>query len=425
MKKSFLLILISLFFTVFLTAGCKLVDNSDDDIIEIWGKTNSELVKHFLPNIELKKGLYPTQNQLYIAHIAFTNFKAFLERQKDLKDRDSSYISISNKEIVTRLITYCDENIRSIEDIVNKGKQIPVEEKKELYSTIQRNVYFILDDMLELDHNCSKEFKSSIFIYINSLLMLIMIVVVLSVVLVFILASDAKEKTIQVEQSKDYVTHVLMAQEEERSRLSRELHDTIAQDLRSLFSHTAEFSDSRTASEVKEKQQECLNQIRAICYKLSPPDLEENDIKTALEEMVQGFQKKTKIETRLTVVDDVDFSGFDQDDLLNIYRVVQESLTNIEKHSKASEATILFRLAPLSNSLDEKKTQLVIIISDDGKGMHEHLLSKINSQKKETVVKGHFGIKNIKERVFLLNGQIKYSSFQDCGTEIKIQVPLK
>lgn len=99
-----------------------------------------------------------------------------------------------------------------------------------------------------------------------------------------------------------------------------------------------------------------------------------------------------------------------------------ELLTNIEKHSGASEVTLLIR-GP-SNS-DKLKGGLLIFISDDGKGLDSKLLEQMNSTKITSIKNLHFGLQNIKLRLNEIGGNIKYLSEPGEGTEVQIKIGKK
>jgi two-component system NarL family sensor kinase len=98
-------------------------------------------------------------------------------------------------------------------------------------------------------------------------------------------------------------------------------------------------------------------------------------------------------------------------------QIISELLTNIEKHSGASEVTVLIR-NPSGN--DKITDGLVIYISDNGKGIEENLLKEMNSKKISGIKNRHYGIQNIKLRLKKTGGSIKYISDPGEGTEVEI-----
>ena len=102
---------------------------------------------------------------------------------------------------------------------------------------------------------------------------------------------------------------------------------------------------------------------------------------------------------------------------LNFYRIIQEILNNAEKHSKATELSILIK----EEKVDDKR-YIHLIVTDDGVGIDKPILDSIKEQKIITT-KNHFGLKNIIQRVQLLNGKIEFTSDKEFGTEISVIFP--
>ena len=128
-----------------------------------------------------------------------------------------------------------------------------------------------------------------------------------------------------------------------------------------------------------------------------------------------------EFEFRIVAEDSVDFSVWSAENKLHIYRIIQEALQNIQKHAHASEVTVLFRDCHSENA-PNKNAHLKIIITDDGIGMSNKLVNEINNGSFKSAQNLHFGIRNIIERVQLLGGKIKYSSEENCGTQIKVEI---
>ena len=100
----------------------------------------------------------------------------------------------------------------------------------------------------------------------------------------------------------------------------------------------------------------------------------------------------------------------------NLFRVIQEALTNIEKHSYATQASIFIKKADSSGS---GKRALLIYITDDGIGCNQNELAKKLKSKE------HLGLRGMKDRMELIGGQIEFFTAQNDGMEIKIELPLE
>jgi signal transduction histidine kinase len=221
------------------------------------------------------------------------------------------------------------------------------------------------------------------------------------------------------EESISLNAKILQAQEAERTRLSRELHDTVAQDLK-YTSLLAEKIPSRELSEqIRSNQSKCIEEIRAMCYNLSPPDFDTTDFPNALKQLCATFKKLANIEIRLSIPDETDFSFLDYNKSLNIYRLVQECLNNVYHHAQAQEVTVFLR-----NRKD--KAGLSIFITDDGCGMDERLVNLLNEPSGKITTKDgseHFGVRSMKERIHLLGGELIFNSMSGEGTEVIIYIP--
>ena len=206
-------------------------------------------------------------------------------------------------------------------------------------------------------------------------------------------------------------------QEEERRRISLELHDSVAQQMRYVSILAEKISDKDLSKEIKRNQSECIENIRNACYTLSSINIDKRSFESVLKNAMDNFQKRTKINTSLVITPDSDFNLIPQSFFHHIFRIILELLTNIEKHSRATEVTVLIR-----NSLSSDKIQsgLMIFVSDDGQGIDEKTLETLNSKRIENAKNLHFGVQNIKLRLNEINGTIKYYSEKGEGTEVKL-----
>jgi len=206
---------------------------------------------------------------------------------------------------------------------------------------------------------------------------------------------------------------VLNIQEEDRQRIARDLHDTSLQNLAHLV-HKIELCGmyidvdpikaKLELAVVGKNLREVIDEIRNIIFDLRPMSFDDLGLKFAFEQMLEKFNETKSYDIK-TNIDDV---SCDNDIILvGIFRVVQECLNNIKKHSKAN--TIIF-------SCKQKDLLCIIDIEDDGEGFtKEEVENKRNK---------HFGISVMEERISLLGGRININSKKDSGTHIHIEVPL-
>ena len=261
-------------------------------------------------------------------------------------------------------------------------------------------------------------------------------------ILVVLNIKEGLEKDKMLYSSQVFLKHSILIQEAERKRISRELHDSVAQNLRYVSLLAENISDKDTAAKIIETQNQNIENIRNLCYNLTPPSITKDNLLSLVNVFAQKIFGKS-FQFRLIAENDVDFSCLNADELLNIYRIVQEALQNIKNHAGAKEVTVFFKRNPLAAEPVEPARQkaalskaisaramtaknprshLKIIISDDGCGMDEELVKEINSAIFEKSKESHFGVRNICERVKLLNGKVTFSSAPDFGTHITVEV---
>ena len=220
----------------------------------------------------------------------------------------------------------------------------------------------------------------------------------------------------QAQRQVRFLTHQLIkAQENERLRISRDLHDHIAQDLSTLkISLETLFVDQPAATRSKVAQltgilHRSIAAVRDMAYDLRPPGLDQLGLVKTLVLYCEDFGKAGDMEM------DVAAAGVDELNLeyeieINIYRLVQEALNNIKRHAGATRVTI--RLVASS-------PDIVIRIKDNGRGFD------VNDRQKWALKEKRMGLQSMVERVRLLEGKINIQSKPGQGTYILIEIPMK
>jgi two-component system NarL family sensor kinase len=208
---------------------------------------------------------------------------------------------------------------------------------------------------------------------------------------------------------------LLQLQDEERRRIGRELHDGMAQTVLAVNLSLAQVRQSSTslgepAERALEKARVLLQQmsreIRTLSYLLHPPLLDELGLVSALKEYVRGFSERSGIETEL--VFPKQFSRLPQFVEIALFRVVQESLANIQRHSGSDSATIRLREDPPAVTLE---------IIDYGRGMK--LAS--NGPAQPNVAHLGVGIPGMRERMAQLGGRLEIES-GPAGTTVRATI---
>ncbi|HEY4979871.1 MAG TPA: PAS domain-containing protein, partial [Candidatus Acidoferrum sp.] len=215
------------------------------------------------------------------------------------------------------------------------------------------------------------------------------------------------------EQSLHALTgRLISAQEEERSRIARELHDDFSQRLALLGIGLGQLWKKLPGSEVEERAsvldllrvtREVSSDIHALSHQLHSSKLEHVGLRPALAGLCQEISQKYKIEVRFPECECA--PDIPKDVALCLFRVAQEGLANVVKHSRSKEALVELRGNPAGVTLR---------ISDSGRGF-DPTLNKPNAG---------IGIIGMTERLRLVGGMLAVRSEPNCGTEIFAQVPL-
>jgi two-component system, NarL family, sensor histidine kinase DegS len=218
---------------------------------------------------------------------------------------------------------------------------------------------------------------------------------------------DAKRK-------QEFGFKIIEAQEEERKKLSREIHDGPAQMLANVMMRSdlidrvyRERGSDEALKEIKDLKRmvrNALYEVRRIIYDLRPMALDDLGLVPTLRKYLQTVEEYNK-STKITFFNLGEEKRLSTNLEVALFRLIQESVQNALKHSGASEIQV---------KLEIKKTHVLAVVKDNGKGFD------VTVQKE-----GTFGLMGMKERVELLEGEITIDSKTGSGTIIMIQVPIK
>jgi PAS domain S-box-containing protein len=232
---------------------------------------------------------------------------------------------------------------------------------------------------------------------------------------------DSQRKLQDSEKSlRELSFHLLRTQDEERRRIGRDLHDSLGQYLSVLKMKldclrcapaNLQPEDVEELNHCAQITEDAVKEVRTISYLLYPPMLEEMGLHSAISWYLDGFTKRSGIQTTFEVSPNL--GRLDPDVELAIFRVLQESLTNVHRHSGSTTASI--RL-----SLDDDT--FVMEISDQGKGAHSDTRLGENGQ---DGVGGHgVGLRGMRERMRQVGGKLDFCSSRK-GTVVTATVPIK
>jgi signal transduction histidine kinase len=206
--------------------------------------------------------------------------------------------------------------------------------------------------------------------------------------------------------------HLLRTQDEERRRIGREIHDSLGQYLSVLkmkIDSMTTASGSQEAAECGALIEECVKEVRTISYLLYPPMLEEMGLKSAIPWYLQGFSKRSGIKTTFEVPEDLE--RLPRDTELVLFRVLQESLTNVQRHSGSETAEV---------QILRDKDRVTLCVADHGKGVPPPVLEQGS---KDWMGSLGVGLRGMSERLRQLGGTLEISS-NESGTEVRASVPI-
>ncbi|MFZ0735126.1 MAG: response regulator [Candidatus Sulfotelmatobacter sp.] len=219
----------------------------------------------------------------------------------------------------------------------------------------------------------------------------------------------------QAEEIRNLSAKLLQIQDEERRHIARELHDSAGQTLAVLGMTLAQLTQQAKAKapeilhqvEVSEQiVQQLQQEIRTASYLLHPPLLDENGLTSALGWYMQGLKERTALDISLEASED--FGRIQGEVGLVIFRLVQECLTNIHRHSGSKTAVI---------RLNRDESTVTLEVRDEGKGISPERLAEIQSGGSGV------GIRGMRERVAQFSGTMRVES-DSSGTRIHVTIPI-
>ena len=209
---------------------------------------------------------------------------------------------------------------------------------------------------------------------------------------------------------RQHLERVIAAQEEERRRIARELHDSTSQSLTSLMvglrtlDTTCENPQMHSqAQELRQVVGQVLEDVHNLAVQLRPAVLDDLGLSAALERLIQDWQKRHHIPVDIVV----HLGGERLPEAIEtaLYRIIQEALTNVARHAQANSISVL---------IERRQQQVIAVIEDDGQGFD---IEQVQHQ-------GHLGLVGIRERSELLGGSLTIESGFQKGTSLYIQIPL-
>ncbi len=229
--------------------------------------------------------------------------------------------------------------------------------------------------------------------------------------------NELSHKMEGIQQRQMMAAQIIMAQEEERRRVAREIHDGPAQSMANVVLR-AEICEKLFHANRKEVVDElanlkvfvkdCLKEVRRIIFNLRPMTLDDLGLIPTLRRYLEELKDQEGLVTQF------EFAGeerrLENSYEVALFRMIQEALNNAKKHAQAERIIVKIQF-----KLDE----IILMVKDNGKGFD---LSKIMSEKTGKV---SFGLLSMKERIELINGKINIKTAPGAGTEIAVNIPMQ
>lgn len=214
------------------------------------------------------------------------------------------------------------------------------------------------------------------------------------------------ERTRQVQE---LTQRLILAGEAERERLSRDLHDSVAQTLwyakMAAENNADTLKEDQNPGELVELLDKAIGEVRTIAYGLRPPELDQMGFVQAVSQCCKEFSDITQIflDFEAHGVDNIKLSPVAE---VNLYRVLQEALNNIQQHAEASKVRVRFV---------GSFPCVILRVEDNGRGF--------DTDQAQDAADGHMGLRNMEERMRLLGGTMRVRSAPGAGTQLVFEVP--
>jgi signal transduction histidine kinase len=228
------------------------------------------------------------------------------------------------------------------------------------------------------------------------------------------LEREVMERKRAEEQLRQLSVRLMTLQDEERRHIARDLHDTTGQTLAAMKMTTALIQRTgagpemhRLLDDLNALTDEAVQEIRTTSYLLHPPLLDEAGIASAVQWFVEGFSRRSGIQVHCEIAETLQRPPRNHE--LVLFRVLQESLTNVHRHSGASTTSV---------RLNVSRDQFVLEVADNGTGIPEECMKRFHEAGHGTGV----GLVGMRERVHELGGRLGIQS-NSAGTTVSVALP--
>lgn len=362
-------------------AEAKIVlDELEPEVVSLNSKVSTQEYRVALASLESKKSGIKNTN-LILEAIQQLKAEQNFTRVRDLYA--VLYNDAMNKKDYETSMLYKDSMSVATDSMGTKEMAHKVAELDKKYQTQAKEQEIALQKKTIVNNN------STIALLVFGLIGLLLIVIV------YIIWQKQKKLKLEKQNSQEYTKQLLEKTEEERRRIASDLHDSVSHELLSLkksFEEKSEMTNSKIDS--------IINDIRIISRNLHPVMFDKIGLKASVEQLVE----RTQLVNNFLVTSEIQYNEFlSVSDELQLYRIIQEALSNIIKYANAVAAKI---------SISENNSALLIEIKDNGIGFN---VNEILNNKKS------FGLHNIIERSRAIGGEAKITSDKK-GTIIRIEI---
>ena len=222
----------------------------------------------------------------------------------------------------------------------------------------------------------------------------------------FLIFNFKKQKQLQAKY-EEFSKQLLIVQEQEKTKIAMELHDNIGQNLlliKNQLNLINEYTEKTKQSILLVDRS--LEDIRGLSKQLHPHLVETTGLKKAVYHMLEQSQISTGIYFTSEIIENID-ALFSKENVIHIYRIIQESVNNIVKHSKAKSAKV---------TIDQEGKNINITIQDNGVGFNKNILQSNSIYS--------FGFTSLKERTSIIKGELNIETSPGKGVKINIKIPI-
>jgi two-component system NarL family sensor kinase len=385
------------------------------------GQSDSSIY-YFNKSLEIRKKL---KKQLPLA-LSYTNIGEVMDLKGDINGANSFYnkaLKISStikfndltnflygnlskiqrkKGNLDSAITYMELQNSMQDSLFSLQKTKEFAEMSEKYkSELKEEKIIALNNKIELDHQ--KE-RNRIYLFVVIISILGLLILLATIVGIVMYNRQQKKVSLQtIEQEKLRNKMIIEAEEKERTRIAKDLHDSLGQMLAAVKMNLNSISVSNENEQFKKTTQildDTISEMRSISHAMMPESLVKNGLAKALMDISNHVEaKQTKVNVAVE-----NWTGWNTTGEYVLYRIVQELLNNTLKHAEAKNVNI---------ELNQFDDEINLIYEDDGKGFN------MNNIKSDGI-----GLQNMNNRISSINGNIEFDSKPGVGTTAIISIPL-